>query len=236
MNSLNLTEGQVLDSQAVILVGLLHKNGILIPPALLIYGGGLCSSYSQLACASDAELFFHAGFHDINTTCPSSLLWAENIPFSDSLSYLCWLLERGLDLSQGPASFSRAWARIILIKVGQAVRTLWHPPRFEDSVPPSQNLCANNLRPLHKTLIHKLNRSILPLEVHDDCQCSCLLGGGCIPFHSMLQYTIHKRPRVPLNHYQLSHGFCKYLEIFGSDLGSREIQTAIRYLTFETLD
>ena len=229
INNFGLHNGNVLDSQTTRVVEQLQIRNVPVPASLgFNYPHPAeyhhISVYRFLPRVRDAEIFFSLGFRDFNTVnklgFPMLVAIAEK---GISLPYLLWLLEHGSQLYHRLDYTSHTHATQ---KIQGATSAHWifycigsrltYRTRFNNDT---------------ATALDSLQLKIMPVDITDECHCSCSLG-GCSPFLWMLKTIARCGDK---GYERLARKFSWYIRYHGSHMTEQRHKESIRFITFEVL-
>lgn len=229
IDDFGLNNGNILDSQTTRVIERLQIRNVPVPTSLGV--NYPCpaeyhhvSLYQFLPRLRDAEIFFSLGFRDFNTVNGSGFsMLAAFAEEGRSLPYLLWLSEHGaqlyhrLDYTSHTNAAQRIWgatsAHWIFGCIGRRLSSRAH---FDHDT---------------ATALDSLQLKIMPVEITDECHCSCSLG-GCSPFLWMLKNMLQ---RCDEGYQRLVQKLSWYIRHHGSNMALQHHKECIRFMTFEAL-
>lgn len=249
VEQLSLEPDRVLDSSAPRAVQLLQNRDIYIPEALVVAREKPLSVYQELEWPWDAELFFRAGFRDIDSSISArEAELNKTTPMRKKLPYLHWLATHGV-ISCQLRSFAST------TDIFMANYTFWSIA--EDLMEHSEYRLKDTssyLKSRHcvhsalgewleapplddrRAWVHDLHATALPVGVADSCCCRCS-PEGCTPLTSLLKRVTYRYPGWQSDFASnWSTVFAHYLTLFGDHLDVRHHAAALRFLTWSALE
>ncbi|KAK4224141.1 hypothetical protein QBC38DRAFT_25931 [Podospora fimiseda] len=226
VHDLRLQSGGVLDAAVPQVVSLLQRRGVIIPPALSLpepcHGNSPAAYpiYQNLQEVDDAELFFRAGFHDMDVFLLEWPGFSISYLPDPVLLYMQWLDNHRVGFLCEPLKLLNSIqlntfnAHAICCGIGRRLNT-WF---------------GDNLEKPKDDWVTKLNTTALSRNLADQCECKCSIE-GCLPFLYLLKGM--EEPFMAPD--CLADMFICYLGHLGAGVDVNHHYAALRYNTYTVL-